>query len=266
MALLAFANAASARSSRFADPHYSGPMSEMNTTPLIDVLLVLLIMFIIAIPLANHSLVVNVPGGENLTIPRPDPVINKVTIDEGGTIYWNAAPLDQRVGLEFYFFAEAALRGLRRHIQALSLDVVFPAVVGAADAAFFIAAKPERDAAVRAKLVDHTELPLRIAKGEHLFTQQLKAHRRPVGYRHLFGQQCRQPVTAEQTAHGRACAGLREKVVLFFFQHGSFSGRFRNSIGFGFGFAYGFAFKSRILFRIKEHCSHIRNDDSIPNH
>lgn len=55
------------------------PLGEMNTTPLIDVMLVLLIMFIMTIPIATHSLAVDLRGGGDVSI-EPDPVHNRVTL------------------------------------------------------------------------------------------------------------------------------------------------------------------------------------------
>jgi len=72
------------------------PMMEMNTTPLIDVMLVLLIMFIITIPVATHSVDIDLP------VPNPnpppdmvDPVKNKIVLTPNGEILWNAEPIDQ---------------------------------------------------------------------------------------------------------------------------------------------------------------------------
>jgi biopolymer transport protein ExbD len=67
------------------------PMNDMNMTPLIDVLLVLLIMFIITIPVANHAISVDLPQGN----PPPtdleiDLVKNKLNISQDDVIYWNA--------------------------------------------------------------------------------------------------------------------------------------------------------------------------------
>jgi biopolymer transport protein ExbD len=69
------------------------PMMDMNTTPLIDVMLVLLIMFIITIPVQTHA--------EKIDLPVPtdsqsnvDPEKNKVMIDPAGTITWNGTPVD----------------------------------------------------------------------------------------------------------------------------------------------------------------------------
>jgi biopolymer transport protein ExbD len=71
------------------------PVMEMNTTPLIDVMLVLLVMFIITIPIQSHAVKVPLPG---LTPPLetkiPDAVINKLTIDARGVIMWNGATID----------------------------------------------------------------------------------------------------------------------------------------------------------------------------
>ncbi len=71
------------------------PMMEMNTTPLIDVMLVLLIMFIITIPVATHSVNIDLP---NPSAPPPDVVVkrdkNKLVITPVGGLLWNGAPLD----------------------------------------------------------------------------------------------------------------------------------------------------------------------------
>ncbi|QHL89505.1 biopolymer transporter ExbD [Sphingomonas changnyeongensis] len=72
------------------------PMGEMNTTPLIDVMLVLLIMFIITIPIQTHAVKIDLPvdSGPQST-PPIDPVKNKVSVDTAGQILWNGAPIDE---------------------------------------------------------------------------------------------------------------------------------------------------------------------------
>lgn len=71
------------------------PMMEMNTTPLIDVMLVLLIMFIITIPIQTHAVKIDLPVNDpNAVAPPIDPVKNKVSVDRAGVIYWNGSPID----------------------------------------------------------------------------------------------------------------------------------------------------------------------------
>ncbi|HEV7342207.1 MULTISPECIES: ExbD/TolR family protein [unclassified Sphingopyxis] len=69
------------------------PMMDMNTTPLIDVMLVLLIMFIITIPVQTHAVKIDLPIADNST-SNVDPEKNKVMIDPAGTITWNGSPVD----------------------------------------------------------------------------------------------------------------------------------------------------------------------------
>ncbi|MEW4449627.1 biopolymer transporter ExbD [Qipengyuania sp. JC766] len=73
------------------------PMMEMNTTPLIDVLLVLLIMFIITIPVATHAVNIDLPQPDN-TPPPPDqiePDRNKIILLQSGEILWNGNPISE---------------------------------------------------------------------------------------------------------------------------------------------------------------------------
>lgn len=70
------------------------PMMEMNTTPLIDVMLVLLIMFIITIPVATHSVDIDLPvPNPNDTPPPVDPIKNKIVLTPDNVILWNATPI-----------------------------------------------------------------------------------------------------------------------------------------------------------------------------
>ena len=71
------------------------PMMEMNTTPLIDVMLVLLIMLIVTIPAQTHAVKVDLPQNTNPTTPPPvEPQKNKITIDPQGNIFWNGSQID----------------------------------------------------------------------------------------------------------------------------------------------------------------------------
>ena len=71
------------------------PMLEMNMTPLIDVLLVLIIMFIITIPPQSHAVKLDLPVNQQNNVPPPvDPIKNKVVITQPGAILWNGSPVD----------------------------------------------------------------------------------------------------------------------------------------------------------------------------
>jgi len=69
------------------------PMMDMNTTPLIDVMLVLLIMFIITIPVQTHAVKIDLPIPTDAE-SNVDPEKNKVFIDPAGTIFWNGTAVD----------------------------------------------------------------------------------------------------------------------------------------------------------------------------
>lgn len=83
------------------------PMMEINTTPLIDVMLVLLIMFIITLPVMTHAVKLDMPQSKP---PTDNPVIIepiRIDIDWDGSVIWNGSlvQLDQ---LEGFFRTEAA--------------------------------------------------------------------------------------------------------------------------------------------------------------
>jgi biopolymer transport protein ExbD len=70
------------------------PMMDINTTPLIDVMLVLLIMFIITIPIQTHAVKLDLPQDQpNQTPPPIDPVKNKIVVTGAGQVLWNGAPV-----------------------------------------------------------------------------------------------------------------------------------------------------------------------------
>ena len=78
-----------------SDNSSAEPMLEMNMTPLIDVLLVLIIMFIITIPPQTHAVKLDLPVNQpNNTPPPVDPIKNKVVITQPGAILWNGAPVN----------------------------------------------------------------------------------------------------------------------------------------------------------------------------
>ena len=85
------------------------PIMDMNTTPLIDVMLVLLIMFIITIPIQTHAVKVDLPINDpNQQKPLIDPQKNKIVIMPDGMTLWNGTPTDA-VTLRQYLDATKAI-------------------------------------------------------------------------------------------------------------------------------------------------------------
>jgi biopolymer transport protein ExbD len=81
-------------------------MVEMNTTPLIDVMLVLLTLLIITLPIQTHAVKLDMPQNTN----APPPLITPETVDLGvdfdGTVTWNGTPVD-RATMDSYFLDAA---------------------------------------------------------------------------------------------------------------------------------------------------------------
>ncbi len=69
------------------------PMMEINTTPLIDVLLVLIIMLIITIPPQTHAVKLDLPQNTNTPPPPVEPTKNVLVITQPGQVLWNGTPV-----------------------------------------------------------------------------------------------------------------------------------------------------------------------------
>ena len=84
------------------------PMMDINTTPLIDVMLVLIIMLIITIPIQTHAVKMNMPVGSSAAPPKP-PEIIRIDVDFDGTVGWNGVIVADRAELENKLAQVAAL-------------------------------------------------------------------------------------------------------------------------------------------------------------
>ncbi|WP_151828008.1 ExbD/TolR family protein [Acinetobacter oleivorans] len=78
-------------------------MLEVNMTPLIDVMLVLIIMFIITIPAPNNAININLQNGTPPPTNEKPPEVIDVRIDAAGKVFWNNQQVSDRTALETLF-------------------------------------------------------------------------------------------------------------------------------------------------------------------
>ena len=83
-------------------------MMDINTTPLIDVMLVLLILLIITIPIQTHAVKLNMPVG-NPPPPTEPPTVIVIEVDFDGTIIWNGDTIPNRPTLDEKFIAASQM-------------------------------------------------------------------------------------------------------------------------------------------------------------
>ena len=84
----------------------SGPMVDINTTPLIDVMLVLLVTLIITLPVMTHSVKMDLPQNQHQP-PQKSPEVINLGIDFDGTINWNGTVVPNMQVLYGYFASES---------------------------------------------------------------------------------------------------------------------------------------------------------------
>ncbi|MES2670587.1 MAG: biopolymer transporter ExbD [Pseudomonadota bacterium] len=78
----------------FASNSGSGPMADINVTPLVDVMLVLLIIFMVTAPILSYPIDIDLPQRTNNPPENPQepPKPIELRIDQSGTVYWNNSP------------------------------------------------------------------------------------------------------------------------------------------------------------------------------
>ena len=86
----------------------SEPMVEMNTTPLIDVMLVLLVTFIMTLPVQTHAVKLDMPRPSANNQPSAPPVVVDLEVDFDGTILWNGNIVESFDQLSRYLASVAA--------------------------------------------------------------------------------------------------------------------------------------------------------------
>ena len=76
----------------FSDNKQPAPMSEINVTPMVDVMLVLLVIFIITAPLFTHAIKLDLPSAQSAPAPTKPETIS-LSIDGAGSVFWNGDPV-----------------------------------------------------------------------------------------------------------------------------------------------------------------------------
>jgi len=84
-----------------------GVMCDINTTPLIDVMLVLLVTLIVSLPIMTHAVKLDMPQNNNPPPPDQRPEVIDLEIDFDGTVVWNGTVVQSLGQLEGYFGEEA---------------------------------------------------------------------------------------------------------------------------------------------------------------
>lgn len=79
----------------FNDNKNTAPMSEINVTPMVDVMLVLLVIFIITAPLFTHAVKLDLPSAQSAPAPEKPETIS-LSINDQGVLFWNDAQVDQK--------------------------------------------------------------------------------------------------------------------------------------------------------------------------
>ncbi len=77
------------------DNHHNQPMAEINTTPMVDVMLVLLVIFIITAPLLTHTIKIDLPQATGQT-NKEKPATVTLSINGQGDLFWNDAPFTEK--------------------------------------------------------------------------------------------------------------------------------------------------------------------------
>jgi biopolymer transport protein ExbD len=86
----------------------TGVMCDINTTPLIDVMLVLLVTLIVSLPIMTHAVKLDMPQTNNPPPPNMRPEVIDLEIDFDGTVVWNSTVVNSLDQLEGYFHSEAS--------------------------------------------------------------------------------------------------------------------------------------------------------------
>lgn len=79
----------------FNDDRQGAPMADINVTPMVDVMLVLLVIFIITAPLFTHAIKLDLPNAQSAPAPEKPETIS-VSINGEGKIFWNNDPIEQK--------------------------------------------------------------------------------------------------------------------------------------------------------------------------
>jgi biopolymer transport protein ExbD len=93
------------------------PMAEINTTPLVDVMLVLLVIFMVTAPLFTHAVRIDLPQAQSQLNPDKPQTIS-IAIDGAGRIYWNDQPVAEEALFERFASAAAATPQSELHLRA----------------------------------------------------------------------------------------------------------------------------------------------------
>ncbi len=78
----------------FNDNKNQAPMADINVTPMVDVMLVLLVIFIITAPLFTHAIKLDLPTAQSAAAPEKPETIS-LSINSEGKIFWNNEPIEQ---------------------------------------------------------------------------------------------------------------------------------------------------------------------------